>query len=35
MKNINNTESVIKIGTFFSEIGAPEKTLQKLKESNI
>lgn len=32
MTNKNYTESVIKVGTFFSGIGAPEKALQKLKE---
>lgn len=35
MTNNKYKESVIKVGTFFSGIGAPEKALRKLKEENI
>lgn len=35
MTNINYSESTIKIGTFFSGIGAPEKAFQKLKDEKI
>ena len=31
MTNKNYSESTIKVGTFFSGIGAPEKAFQKLK----
>ena len=33
MTNINNNENIIKVGTFFSGIGSPEKALQRLKEN--
>lgn len=35
MTNKNNSESTIRVGTFFSGIGAPEKAFQKLKEEKI
>ena len=35
MTNNNFTESTIKVGTFFSGIGAPEKAFQRLKEERI
>lgn len=35
MTNNNFTESTIKVGTFFSGIGAPEKAFQRLKEEGI
>ena len=35
MTNNNCSESTIRVGTFFSGIGAPEKAFQKLKEKKI
>lgn len=35
MTNKNYSESTIRVGTFFSGIGAPEKAFQKLKEEKI
>lgn len=35
MTNNNFTESTIKVGTFFSGIGAPEKAFQRLKEEGV
>ena len=35
MTNKNYSESTIKVGTFFSGIGAPEKAFQKLKDEKI
>ena len=35
MTNKNYSESTIKIGTFFSGIGAPEKAFQKLKDEKL
>ena len=32
---MNYRDKVLKVGTFFSGIGSPEKALQKLKEENI
>ncbi len=35
MTNNNCSESTIRVGSFFSGIGAPEKAFQKLKEEKI
>ena len=35
MTNKNYSESTIRVGTFFSGIGAPEKAFQKLKDEKI
>lgn len=35
MTNINYRESTIKVGTFFSGVGSPEKAFQKLKQEEI